>query len=91
MDYASAWLLRNAVNREIENNWKDLAEEIDEDNVGQNEKVIFLYSVDKTKVEEGKMRMKARLRRHGNTDKYKKMVRKDSQSAQLDTIRLLFR
>lgn len=89
MECAPQWILDKAVRSELEVNWKDAYVPIIESDVPRKANVITSHFVFKIKKEEGgKMRLKARLCPHGNRDKMKNDIRKDSATAQFDVIRL---
>lgn len=89
LEGAPAWIVQKALDAEHNDNWKEAYEEIAESNVSRGENVIASHVVYKLKVdEEGKMKLKARICPHGNRDIEKDDVRKDSATAQFDTIRM---
>lgn len=90
MECAPQWLLDKSVKNELDANWKGSYIEVNENNVAPDANVISAHFVYKVKVEEkDKKRLKARLCPHGNRDKMKHEVRKDSATAQFDVIRMI--
>lgn len=90
MGCAPAWILDKALQEELDSNWADTHDVVDERDVPANANVIPSHVVYRVKTEENsKRRLKARLCRNGNRDKLRKTVRKDSATAQFDIIRLL--
>lgn len=90
MSFAPAWILDSALKEELESNWTDTFDTVDERNVGHNANVIPSHVVYKVKNDENNVKItKARICPNGNRDRMKKTVRKDSATAQFDIIRLL--
>lgn len=90
MECAPAWLVKKAVDEEINSNWSEAYEEVTEASVPMNSNVLDSHFVYKIKIEEaGKKRLKARLCPHGNRDRMKGKMRNDSATARFDVIRLL--
>lgn len=90
MACAPSWLLDKALQEELDSNWQDTHVEVDGRKIKRNANVVHRHVVYKVKNEENNFkRMKARLCPNGNREKLKKMMRKDSATAQFDYIRLL--
>ena len=90
MEGLPSWIIQNAINREIEQNWTDAYEEVKETDVPRNANVISSHIVYALKSEENNTkRLKARLCPHGNRDQEKGNIRTDSSNAQFMVIRLL--
>lgn len=90
MECAPPWIVNKAIEAELKSNCKDAYEEVMDADVPQSANVIGSHIVYNIKVEEnGKKRLKARLCPHGNRDKEKDDIRKDSATAQFDVIRLV--
>lgn len=90
MAFAPSWVLDSALQEELQSNWKDAYDTVDDREIGNNANVIPSHVLYKVKNEEhNTKRMKARLCPNGNRDRMKKTVRKDSATAQFDIIRLL--
>lgn len=86
---APDWVLDKALREELENNWGDTHEVVDDTTIPVTTNVIASLVVYRIKTEEeGEKRMKPRLCPNGNWDKLRK-TRKDSATAQFDIIRLL--
>ena len=89
LSFAPEWAVQNAFNAELEN-WKGVYSEMPESEVALNANVIRSHTVYKIKSDEhAKLKLKARIVAHGNEDKDRDAVRKDSAAAQFVIIRLL--
>lgn len=90
MECAPQWILDKSVKTELDSNWSEAYVAVQEDSVPINANIISSHFVYKVKNEEnGKKRLKARLCPHGNRDRMKDSVRKDSATAQFDVIRIV--
>lgn len=79
LDVASPWILAKALKSEVKANRIGAYTEIYEIDVPQNANVIASHFLNKIKPgEKGVKRLKVRLWLHGNRDRFKKSVRKDS-------------
>lgn len=92
LSFAPAWILEEAFNNEMADNWSDAYEMVDEDTVPRSANKIGCHTVYKVKDApdgNGELYMKARNVLHGNRDKDRFNVRRDSASADLCVIRLV--
>lgn len=90
LEFAPPWIVEMADKEELEDNWKETIEEVEEASVPKDANVIGSHFVYKVKNEEGNAkRLKARLCPHGNMDKLKGRIRSDSASVRFDVIRLM--
>lgn len=89
MSCATEWILEKALRDELERNWSDTHDIIDENQYPGTRASPHLTSFIESKLKKEDKKMKARLCPNGNRDKLKKTVRKDSATAQFDIIRLL--
>lgn len=89
MECAPTWILDQAMRKEIEDNWEGAIERIPEKDVPRHANVISSHIIYKVKQEEGHKRMKARLCPHGNRDKLRGHIRKDSATARFNIIRII--
>lgn len=88
--FAPPWVLEEAFEREHNSNWSDAYVCVPEAEVERKANLITSHVVYKVKTDEKSERtMKARIVPHGNRDKEKDDIRKDSATVQLDIIRLL--
>lgn len=88
--FAPPWVIEKAMKKEVQENWDTAYVTIKETDIPRSENIIGAHFVFKIKQEEdGTRRLKARLCPHGNRDKLKDEVRKDSATAQFDIIRLM--
>ena len=89
LSFAPSWIVQNAFESELDN-WKDVYEQVDEASAPANANIIRSHTVYKVKSDEqSTLKLKARIVAHGNEDKEKDFVRKDSSAAQFTVIRLL--
>lgn len=89
LTFAPAWIIQKSFEKELDN-WKGVYEVLSDDQVPLNANVIRSHTVFKIKKDEKSVRsLKARIVAHGNEDKEKDTVRKDSAAAQFTVIRLL--
>lgn len=90
LEFAPPWILDEAFEEEHDGNWKNAYTTTPEKEVPQDANVITSHVVYKIKTAEtGEMKLKARIVPHGNRDKDKEDIRKDSSTAQFNCIRLL--
>lgn len=90
LNIAPLWILAKVVEWEVESNRIVVYTEIREIDVLQDANVTTFHFVYKINSEEkGVNTLKAGLCPHGNKDRFKKSVRKDSATARFDVIRLL--
>lgn len=90
MQSAPSWVTTKALEEEHHDNWRTAYYEVEESVVPRNANVISSHVVYKIKTEEsGRHRLKARIVPHGNKDRMKDQVRKDSATAQFNIIRLM--
>lgn len=90
MSSAPSWILDSALKEELDANWSETFDKVDERKIGDNSKVIPSHVVYKVKSGGNKVkRMKAQICPNGNRDRMKKSVHKDSATAQFDIIRLI--
>ena len=88
--FAPPWISEQAFETEHKNNWSHAYKEVPEREVPRFANVISSHVVYKVKTNEmGNRELKARIVPHGNRDKEKDTIRKDSATAQLGIIRLL--
>lgn len=84
-----AWIIEKSLCIEHEDNWKEAYISVPENSVPRSENIIASHVVYKVKTDEkGGLKLKARICPHGNRDRLKDDVRKDSSTAQFDVIRL---
>lgn len=82
-------MIDKSVENELKSNWDGAYVSFQKGSVSRHANVISSHFVYKIKRKENeKKRLKARLCPHGNREKMKDYVRKDSATAQLDVIRL---
>ena len=87
--FAPDWIIRNSFARELDN-WKDVYTEIHEHAVPKHANIVRSHTVFKVKTDEsGKLSLKSRIVAHGNEDREKDSIRKDSAAAQFVVIRIL--
>jgi len=87
--FAPDWVMQKSFGKEMDN-WNGVYEEVQEDTVPLNANVIRSHTVFKIKKDEnGVLSLKSRIVAHGNEDRDKDTVRKDSAAAQFVVIRLL--
>ena len=89
LEFASPWLVRESYEEE-EKNWVGVFEVVDESQVPKGANVISSHVAYKIKVgEDNTLKLKARICPHGNRDKEKDGIRKDSAAVQFPIIRLM--
>ncbi len=90
MEGLPSWIVQNAIDKEVNENWAGAYEEVCETDVPASANVISSHIVYVLKSEENNLkRLKARLCPHGNRDQEKGRIRNDSSNAQFMVIRLL--
>ncbi len=90
LEFAPPWILETAFEEEHDGNWKEAYTIVPEKEVPAESNVISSHVVYKIKTSEsGERKLKARIVPHGNRDKEKNDIRKDSSTAQFDCIRLV--
>lgn len=90
IQFAPSWIVEEAIETEVEDNWKDAYEIAQEDEIPPDANVISSHFVFKVKTDEtGKKKLKARMCPHGNKDKMKGLIRFDASSARFDVIRMM--
>ena len=91
LDFTLPWLLEQAFEKEHDSNWVEAYGQVGERDIPAHANVITSHVVYKLKTDEiGNRDLKARIVPHGNHDAEKDEIRKDSSTAQLFVIRLLF-
>jgi len=89
LNFAPQWVMDKAFEQELRN-WNDVYSEFSEVNLPNSANVISSHTVYKVKTDEsGAKSLKARIVAHGNEDRDKHTVRKDSAAAQFDVVRIL--
>lgn len=93
LSFAPSWILEEAFDKEMRENWADAYEEIEQSAVPTDANIIGCHTVYKVKEapspeSDGELTMKARNVLHGNRDKDRYSVRRDSSSADLSVVRL---
>lgn len=79
MEFAPEWVMDKATKEEVELTWKGAYEEVTEEEVPSHANIIGSHIFYKVEVEDGgRKRMKERLFPHGNREKMRHTVRKDS-------------
>lgn len=90
LEHAPQWLIDVAVHIEMETNWKDAYIKNPAYNITNNANIISSHFVFRIKEDEtNNLKLKARLVLHGNRDKNRFTVRRDSASADLNTVRMI--
>lgn len=90
LEFAPPWLLNDALQAELEANWNGAYIETPASTVDKNANVFSSHVVYKVKDgDDGQLKLKGRLVLHGNRDKDRFAVRRDSASADLSIVRLL--
>lgn len=90
IEFAPSWVLHNAMEREHHNNWIGAYKEVPDSYVPRGANVISSHTLFKVKShEEDRLEMKARFVLHGNRDKQKDDIRKDSAAADMIVFRLV--
>jgi len=90
LEIAPPWIVQEAFDTKHQSNWKDAYELVDEVDVPRNANVITSHVVYKVKTNEANEKnLKARIVPHGNHDKEKDEIRKDSSTAQFHVISLI--
>ena len=90
LEFAPAWVIQKAMQKEHRNNWQDAYEEINDKDVPRNSNIISSHALFKIKEsEDDSLVMKARFVLHGNRDREKNDIRKDSASADMTIFRLV--
>lgn len=89
LSFAPAWILRESFETEMSENWKGAYEVVDDKDVPKNANRIGCHTIYKEKEDDKELRLKARNVLHGNRDKDRFGVRRDSASADLSVIRLV--
>ena len=89
LEFAPPWLVKEAYDIE-EANWQGVYEVVEESSIPKNANVVSSHVAYKIKVsEDGSLILKARICPHGNRDKEKDGIRKDSAAVQFPIIRLM--
>lgn len=84
------WLVKKAMNNEVEENWKSAIEEVGTQGMPDDANILsthFVFNIKKS--EQGHRTLKARLVVHGNRDEDKDDVRKDAMAADMMMTRLV--
>lgn len=90
LSFVPSWLLDEAVEEELAQNWQGAYELVGINSLPPDANVIASHVVFKVKDnQDGSLRLKARLVLHGNRDKDRFKVRRDSASAELFIVRVL--
>lgn len=90
LQFAPDWVMLDAIESELSENWKDAYLEVNANNLSKDANVIGSHFVFKVKADiDGSLKLKARLVLHGNRDRDRFTVRRDSSSADLSVVRLL--
>ena len=90
LESAPSWIVEEAFEKEHSSNWADAYNKVDDSSVPPNANVISSHTINKVKTsEDGTQTLKARIVPHGNRDRQKDNIRKDSSTAQFDVIRIL--
>lgn len=89
LSFAPPWLMKESYEKEA-TNWEGAYEEMNETEVPKGANIVGSHVLYKIKVsEDNSLKLKARICPHGNEDREKDTVRKDSAAAQFPVIRLV--
>lgn len=90
LEFWPNWILDQALNSELTTNWKGVYTTVHETCIPHGANVISSHIVFKTKDDEdGNLKLKARLVLHGNRDRDRFSVRRDSASVDLSVVRIV--
>lgn len=89
LSFAPDWILREAFEEEMRENWTAAFEVVSQDSIPSGANIIGCHTVYKVKEDGDVLRLKARSVLHGNRDRARFAVRRDSASADLSVIRLV--
>lgn len=90
IQFAPEWILNDALSTELEENWNSAYTVVKSSELPRDANIIGSHTVYRVKEDDdGHLKMKARLVLHGNRDKDRFTVRRDSASADLAAVRLL--
>lgn len=85
-----AWIVQKAVDKKHDKNWETAYDPAPVVNVSRTENIIASNVIYKLKIGDAvSMRFKAQIFLHGNRDRMKDEIRKDSSTAQCNVIRIL--
>lgn len=90
LEFAPDWLIDDSIKSELDTNWIDAYTSIPLKELPKSANIIGSHFVFKIKEDEShQLKMKARLVLHGNRDRDRYSVRRDSASADLSIVRLI--
>lgn len=90
LSFAPAWILEESIQAELGDNWNGAYELVGYESLPADANVIASHIVFKVKEDQnGSLRLKPRLVQHGNRDKERFKVRRDSAAVELLAVRLV--
>lgn len=90
LEGAPEWLTKKSMDREVDENWASVTEEVTTDDMPDDANILsthFVFRINKS--EQGERTLKARLVVHGNRDEEKDEVSKDAIAADMMMTRLV--